>query len=132
MFPLLPKDGQTEGADPELIEQCERAAGIVFPEEYRTLLRATNGFNGYLGRAYLMLWSVPELAELADGYDIFPLRRTRFLIGSDGGPTAYGIFDGGYISLPFVSAGDPAGETRVLGTSFRQFVASIAGVEDGP
>lgn len=123
MFPLLPEDGQAAGAEAQLIDQCEQAAGIVFPADYRALLRATNGFNGYVGRAYLMLWSVPELAELADGYDVFPIAPNRFLIGSDGGTTAYGIQDGRYVSVPFVSA--CADEISELGTNIGQFIAAI-------
>ena len=126
MYELLSEDGRAAGAPPEAIDRCERSAGILFPDEYRAFLALSNGFNGQVGHGYLTLWSVPELAELADGYDVYPLRRHCFLIGSNGGPTGYGLRHGDYISMPFVAAGDPAEEIHLLGTSLPSFIEAIA------
>lgn len=74
------------------------------PEDYNAFLRISNGFNDEVGAGYLVLWSVAELARV-DGYDLFEFQSDRFLIGSNGGPTAYGIIGRDYISIPFVFAG---------------------------
>ncbi|RUM18876.1 SMI1/KNR4 family protein [Rhizobium vallis] len=115
---------QLPGAASAEIEAREAALGIVLPEEYKTFLRASNGFNDEIGRGYLALWSVDELA-MADAYELFELQPGRFLIGSNGGPTAYGIIDGNYVSIPFVFAGPWQDEVHELGGNFDAFIAAI-------
>ncbi|MCM2498780.1 hypothetical protein [Neorhizobium galegae] len=61
----------------------------------------------------------------ANGYQIFEFRDDQLLIGSNGGPTAYGFVRGDYISIPFVFAGNWLDEVRVLGRSFEEFIAAI-------
>jgi hypothetical protein len=80
-------------------------------------IETSNGFNDEVGVGYLILWSVAELAR-ADGYEIFEFQPNRFLLGSNGGPTAYGFSDGSYISIPFVFAGPWQNEVQVLGRTF--------------
>jgi len=97
---------------------------IAFPDNYKAFLSISNGFNDEVGQGYLALWSIEELSW-AGGYKLFELRPHRFLIGSNGGPTAYGIIDGNYISVPFVFAGQWGDEVRVLGNSLEAFIAAI-------
>ena len=115
---------QLPGADPAEIAAREAALGISLPEEYKVFLRLSNGFNDEVGQGYLVLWSVDELA-ISDGYELFDLQPDRFLIGSNGGPTAYGIIDGNYVSIPFIFAGPWRDEVRVLGGNFDAFIAAI-------
>jgi hypothetical protein len=115
---------QLPGASEDEILGCEAKLSISLPDEYRVFLKTSNGFNDDVGHGYLVLWSVDELAA-ADAYGIFEFRNERFLIGSNGGPTAYGVIDGNYISLPFVAAGAWEDEVRILGGNFAEFITAI-------
>lgn len=115
---------QLPGASPAEIEACEAALKISLPEEYKAFLRVSNGFNDELGQGYLVLWSVDELSR-ADGYEIFEIQSDRFLIGTNGGPTAYAVIGKAYVSIPFVFAGPWQNEVQVLGDSFGAFIAAI-------
>lgn len=115
---------QLPGASLADIETCEARLKIKLPDDYKAFLRVSNGFNDEVGKGYLVLWDVTELAQ-ADGYEVFEFRAGRFLIGSNGGPTAYGIMGETYISIPFVFAGPWADEVRVLGRTFDEFIAAI-------
>jgi hypothetical protein len=115
---------QLPGASEEDIHACEARLRISLPDDYKAFLKASNGFNDYVGQGYLVLWRTGELAE-ADGYEIFEFQSDRFLIGSNGGPTAYGMMGGNYISVPFVAAGPWEDEVRILGGSFAEFIAAI-------
>ncbi|WP_246638977.1 SMI1/KNR4 family protein [Rhizobium laguerreae] len=90
---------QLPGASPAEIADCEAKLKIILPAEIKAFLAASNGFNGEVGQGYLVLWSAAELAG-ADGYEIFEFRDDQLLIGSNGGPTAYGFVKGDYISIP--------------------------------
>ncbi|MBB3526297.1 SMI1/KNR4 family protein [Rhizobium redzepovicii] len=124
MFEKLRHGFQPPGASLAEIEECETELGIILPDDYKAFLRVSNGFNDEIGRGYLVVWSIQELA-LAAGYDMFELQERRFLIGSNGGPAAYGIIDGNYISIPFVFAGPWEDEVRVLGGGFEEFIMAI-------
>ncbi|WP_117193145.1 SMI1/KNR4 family protein [Rhizobium terrae] len=115
---------QLPGVTSSEIEACEAALKISLPEEYKAFLRVSNGFNDELGHGYLILWSVDELSR-ADGYEIFQFRSDRFLIGSNGGPTAYAVIGKDYVSIPFVFAGTWQNEVQVLGDTFDAFIAAI-------
>lgn len=124
MFESLRHGFQVPGANDAEIEACEAVLKVSLPEEYKTFLRVSDGFNDQVGAGYLVLWSVAELAH-ADGYEVFDFQTDRFLIGSNGGPIAYGIIDGSYISIPFVFAGPWQDEVRVLGRTFVEFIDAI-------
>lgn len=115
---------QLPGASEAEIRSCEARLKIVLPEDYKAFLNASNGFNDDMGQGYLVLWSTGELAD-ADGYEIFEFHSDRFLIGSNGGPTAYGIMGGNYIAVPFVVAGPWKDEVRILGSNFAEFITAI-------
>jgi hypothetical protein len=111
-------------AGEEDIRACEARLKVKFPEDYRAFLLASNGFNDDVGDRYLILWNIEELAG-GDDYDIFEPRSDGFLIGSNGGPTAYAYVDGNYMSVPFVFAGAWQDEARILGRNFEEFVTAI-------
>jgi hypothetical protein len=115
---------QLPAASSAAIATCEARLDIALPEDYRQFLTVSNGFNDDVGKGYLVLWSLEELAQGKD-YDIIPPAPNRFLIGSNGGPTAYGIIDGHYIAIPFVSSGRWEDESRLLGENFEEFITAI-------
>lgn len=116
---------QTPGADIRRIEASESHFGIALPSDYKAFLLESDGFNDEVGQGYLVLWSVSELA-LAEAYEVFEIHKDRFLIGSNGGPTAYAVIEGKYCSIPFVFSGDWRDEVRELGSSFEEFVTAVA------
>lgn len=124
MLEKLQHGYQLPGASLSEIEACEASLSIILPEEYKAFLRISNGFNDEVGQGYLVLWSVAELAK-ANGYELFEFQTGRFLIGSNGGPTAYGTIGENYISIPFVFAGAWSDEIRVLGQTFDEFIEAI-------
>jgi hypothetical protein len=125
MIELLRHGIQAPGAARADVRACEEKLGVSLPPDYVSFLSESNGFNDEVGMGYLVLWGIEELA-VADGYEVFEFRRDRFLIGSNGGPTAYGFIDGHYSSIPFVFAGPWEEEVRVLGKTFEEFVQAVA------
>ena len=128
---LLPADLRPPGASPSRIARCERDAGVMFPEDYRAFLMRSDGYEGPVGRGYLSLWRVADLSADNSGYALGPDMSGVFYIGSNGGPTAYGIDRSGgrpvYVSVPFVPG--ERRDVRILGTSFRAFVEAVAAGE---
>lgn len=125
MIELLQHGIQEPGASRTAIGACEAKLGATFPADFVSFLSESNGFNDEVGKGYLVLWSVEELAA-SDGYELFEFQANRFLIGSNGGPTAYGFIDGSYASIPFVFAGHWENEVRVMGKTFQEFVEAVA------
>ena len=118
-------------AAPSDIARCEHEAGITFPEDYKAFLLQSDGYNGPVGRGYLSLWSIREFSSGNSGYELGDDMGGIFYIGSNGGPTAYGVdwSTGGpiYIAVPFAPA--ERGEVRVLGKTFSKSVGAIAAGE---
>ena len=73
-----------------------------------------------------MLWPTAELPSLATGYDMLPAGPNQLLIGSNGGPTAFAIVNGSYVSLPFDGG---IVDMRILAGDFEGFLAAIAAGE---
>lgn len=116
-------------ATEDAIGQWERTLGIPLPAGYRSFLLASDGYNGPVGRrgAYVDLW--PVAVSLLGGYE-GPEEAGVTLVGSNGGPTGFGIMRtdrGIFVSIPLASADSE--EIRVLGLSFEQFLQSIANGE---
>ena len=128
MYPLPPDDCRPP-ASPEQIAQAEKALGTTFPQDYRAFLAFSNGFDGEIAGHYLVLWGTDMLAELASGYDVLPPTASQVMIGSNGGPTAFALMGGNYVSFPFVFAGPLEEEIRVLATDFTAFLQAIAAGE---
>ena len=128
----LPSEGlQPSGAAPADIARCEQDAGVTFPNDYKAFLLHSNGYNSPVGRGYLSLLSIREFSFDNSGYELGDDMRGIFYIGSNGGPTAYGVdWSTGalvYISVPFAPA--KRREVRVLGTTLSEFVGAVAARE---
>jgi hypothetical protein len=84
------------GASEESMQRLEaytaRVFGARLPSDYLEFLRFTDGAAGPLGESgYVALWPADDLPENNDGYGTPRWMPGFFLIGSDGGNTAYGI-----------------------------------------
>ena len=125
---LLSEGLQPAGAAPSDIERCEQEASSMFPDDYKAFLLHSDGYNGPVGRGYLNLWSLQEFSSDNSGYDLGEDMRGIVYIGSNGGPTAYGIdWSTGepvYIAVPFAPA--ERRQVRVLGKTLSEFVGAIA------
>lgn len=112
------------GASQASVDSFKQKRGVNLPDDFEEFLLRSDGCNGELGEGYLQLWSVGELIG-ADDYEFFPSGQNRFLIGSNAGSTAYAVYDGNFISVPFVFSGPIEEEIEVLGRNFAEFVAAI-------
>ena len=71
--PGLKPDGlRAPGATAAQIAQCQADAGVVLPDDLKSFLAASNGYNGEADLGYLILWDTEELASLIPGYDSGP------------------------------------------------------------
>ena len=114
------------------ISQLEKDLGFGLPADYREFLLRSDGYNGYVGaKGYAQLWSIRELTSNNEGYDARSNVPDITLIGSNAGPTAYGIglFEGraSFVSIPFVPMARD--EIRPLGGTFVEFLAALSSGE---
>jgi hypothetical protein len=97
----------------------KRELGVDLPPEYREFLKRANGGEGFVGKNYLILWRVEELASMNQAYQIQEYIPGLLIFGSSGGGEAYG-FDTRtpnwtIVRVPFVgmewSLAEPMGAT---------------------
>ena len=132
MMKYFSEDDLQSPASEAEISRSEKELGFGLPKDYREFLLQSDGYNGYIGdKGYAQLWSVGELASNNTGYNVGDRVSDLTLIGSNGGPTAYGIdfHDGrvSFVSIPFVPM--QRNEIRRLGGTFAEFIASLASGE---
>jgi SMI1 / KNR4 family (SUKH-1) len=114
------------------LRQLEKDLRVGLPADYRQFLLLSDGYNGDVGaKGYAQLWSVRELPSNNEGYEVRSCVPDLTLIGSNGGPTAYGIdlHDGSvsFVSIPFVPM--TRDEIRWLGGTFAEFLAALSSGE---
>jgi hypothetical protein len=79
-------------ATEEAIAAIEKTLDKQLPSDYRKFLMLTNGGEGLVGKnAYVILWSVEELASMNKAYEVEDYVPGLLLFGSDGGGEAYGF-----------------------------------------
>lgn len=123
---LKPKD-LVAPASEKAIEAAERALRTRFPADCPSFLAITNGCiggKGHFGRFH----AVGELIEETEGYDFMADFPGMILIGSNGGPAAYGLLSSpgetAYVAFPFDNP--VQSQVRKLGGSFPEPLQSIA------
>ena len=80
------------GVDSKDITVIEERLNAAFPQDYITLLKRSNGGEGYVGKNYISLWKVEDLPALNEEYQIQKYLSEKFLgIGTDGGGICYGF-----------------------------------------
>jgi hypothetical protein len=88
------------------------------PDDYIEFLAYCNGGEGFIGEnSYVIFWTVEELPEMNEAYEVSKYAKELFLFGSDGGGEAYG-FDtrsspATIVQVPFVG----------MDTSLAQYIA---------
>lgn len=105
-------------ASPATIAAAENSLGVVFPDDYRTLLLRSNGLEGFVSpdSFYLALHPVEFVSEHQYEPNLIP---DLVVIGSDGGGEAFGFIprqEGGDTSACAASesaTGDGAIEGRL-------------------
>ena len=134
LVPLLIPFRQSGASEAE-ITAAEILLGQRLPEDYREVLRFSNGMEGMISpRAYVSLWSVADLPELNAGYSVSEFIPGMVLFGTDGGGVGYGVTTSHpgpkYVRVDLVGMGsDPP---MTLGNSFEEFLNSLArGVDTG-
>ena len=88
------------------IRQFEAKSGFRLPDDYVRFLQQTNGGEGFIGNAYIILWRMEELLEMNKAYQVTEYAPGLFLFGSDGGGEAF-AFDtrsdtNPIVAVPFV------------------------------
>jgi len=109
-----------------LLEEAECTLSIRFPADYRAFLLSSEGYDGPVGTAGHDVYLWPLATIVRREYD-GPAEAGVLLIGSNGGPTGYGIVSAApdqFVSMPLASADHD--ELRPLGTSFQEFLQAVA------
>jgi hypothetical protein len=115
-------------ASDDSIRQFVEQSGTFLPQQYVQFLKKYNGGEGFVGpNAYLMLWSIDELAEMNTAYNVNEYASNLLLFGSSGAGEAYG-FDAyaqmEIVRVPFVGMSPDLMET--IASTFNDFIESLA------
>src|SRR5579859_1697783 len=103
---LLEKFNCGPPASQTSLHQFEAEARAHLPEDYVQFLQRCNGGEGFIGKAYLILWPVEELVKMNKAYEVEEYASGVLIFGSNGGGEAF-AFDmrsdtKPIVSLPFV------------------------------
>ncbi len=108
------------------IAELEARLDAKFPEDYKEFLMQSNGAEGPIGaESYLVLWSLDEILNHNNGYNVTAFAPNFVLFGSNGGGTACAFerlgSDIEVVSLELVDMSEVTGRWR----SFREFLLSM-------
>jgi hypothetical protein len=115
-----------------LIKQFEVQSGILLPKDYADFLCRTDGGEGFVGSAYLILWRLEDLSKLNQSYQVSEYAPGLLLFGSDGGGEAF-AFDTRQktkriVSVPFV--GMSINNARIVADTFTAFLEYLSKLAD--
>lgn len=97
----MQKWGEFEFNAPYNGEVIKKINEVELPEDYVEFKKKHNGGEGDIGEAWLVLYSLEELQEINDDYEIEQFLPDHIIIGSDGGGELYGIDGkGNYFNVP--------------------------------
>lgn len=97
----MQKWGEFEFNAPYNGEVIKKINEVELPEDYVEFMKKHNGGEGDIGEAWLVLYSLEELQEINDDYEIEQFLPDHIIIGSDGGGELYGIAGkGNYFNVP--------------------------------
>jgi SMI1 / KNR4 family (SUKH-1) len=114
-------------ATDEEIAAFERTTAKRLSRDYVEFLKATDGGEGYVGEAYVILWGAGELVAMNNGYEVETYAPGLLIFGSDGGGEAYGfdtrVPQWSIVEIPFV--GMEWSVARPIGPSFLEFLEHL-------
>lgn len=117
-----------ESTTKEIVEQTERTLNVKFPFDYKQFIEVFNGAEGEIGEnSYIVFWSVEDLIELNEAYEVKEFAPGLILIGSNGGDTAY-AFDMRFESKPIVEVpfiGMDLDEVKLCANTFEDFLSYL-------
>lgn len=124
---IFPAGERQPGATDADLAGLERELGRSLPEEYRAVLRHTNGFNGYLAgdeRHYLRLFDVAALAEDSYAEETMESFPDRLALGDTGASWFFALDLGE--EGPRYRRLDMASDDMVeLGTTFADLIRAL-------
>ena len=126
---LLMQCDRRDGATDEAIGHAEHALGRELPDDYKQVLSASDGLEGFIGEdAYLTLWPTSDLASLNEAYVVSELAPGLTLLGTDGGDTGYGFRRNQgqveFVSIPLIGMDSSA--ASVIGRTFTELLETLA------
>ncbi len=124
---LLLKFNSKAPAGASSIRQFEMESGFRLPGDYVQFLRKTNGGEGFVGNAYLILWRIEELLEMNRDYQVAEFAPGLFLFGSNGGGEAF-AFDMRSDAMPIVSVpfvGMELSSILAIAPNFKAFLEAL-------
>ena len=110
------------------IKSCLANLSYLLPDDYIRFLERANGGEGFVGKAYLILWRVEELIDKNAGYNVAEFAPGLLIFGSDGGGEAF-AFDmrstpAPVVSVPFI--GMELAVAIVIAPSFDAFLETLS------
>jgi len=124
---LLAKFNGNPPSNPAPIRQIETASGFRLPDGYAEFVLQTNGGEGVVGNAYVILWRMEELLEMNKAYQVAEYAPGLFVFGSDGGGEAF-AFDTRSAAKPIVAVpfvGMELKLVRPIAPDFKRFVEAL-------
>jgi hypothetical protein len=115
------------GAPLELIQQVALNLGISFPSDYAQFMARSNGAEGFVGKQYLQLWRIDDLALLNKGYAVDEFAPELLMFGSNCGGTGY-AFDLRSDEMPIVAIEQAAldiSEAVPMGRTLYEFFETL-------
>jgi hypothetical protein len=82
---LLTDFSRMPGTTEQSLETVEKTLNIKLPDDYRRFVMQSNGGEGFIGKHYLILWKVEELAQFNCDYQVEDYAPGLLMFGSTGG-----------------------------------------------
>jgi len=115
-------------ATKEAIEEIQAKLGITFPAQYIEFMLDSNGAEGPIGpNSYLSIWSIEQIIELNEAYEVNEFTSGLVYFGSDGGGMAYAFDVRGanpsIVEFPFESIN--IADVKFCGNTFAEFLEHL-------
>ncbi|HMH34413.1 MAG TPA: SMI1/KNR4 family protein [Puia sp.] len=123
---MLSKLEKNEAPTNQLVQSLMLKINFQIDKDYLEFIRTYDGAEGTISEgSYLLLWRIKDLIELNPYYKDDDFSTKVFIIGSNGGGTAYGIKkdDDSFFKSTFLELAD---ELEYCGKDFKEFLLHIA------